>query len=297
MTRVLILGAGGMLGHKVWQLFRHRFDTYATVRQGYEAYAPYDLFDAARLRTGVDAREFDSVARTIRELRPHAVVNCIGIIKQLPAGADPVLSIEVNSLFPHRLAHLCAAFGVRLIHLSTDCVFSGKKGGYNEEDPPDAEDLYGRSKLLGEVRESGCLTLRTSMIGRELKSRVGLLEWFLSQQGGRVSGYVNAIFSSFTTPALATVLAELITEWDGLTGMYHLSTEPISKYQALVMVRERFGLCIEVEPYPAYHCDRSLDSTRFRSLTGFTPPTWDQMLEELVHEDALYRRWRYVSGA
>ena len=297
MTRVLILGAGGMLGHKLWQVLRHRFDVYATVRQDYQAYAPYQLFNAENLRTGVDALQFSSVVATVQEIQPDVVVNCIGMIKQLPLAEDPVGTIEINSLFPHRLAQICAAMGVWLIHLSTDCVFSGRKGHYTEDDVPDPDDLYGRTKLLGEVSQDGCITLRTSMIGRELRSRTGLLEWFLAQQGIQVQGYVNAVFSGFTTLALARILGDLIDGGKGTSGLHHLSAEPINKYDLLLRLRQAFGLQIEIEPYKAYHCDRSLDSTRFRFLTGFIPPTWDQMLEDLVEDDVHYQQWRRDIGS
>ena len=241
--------------------------------------------------------DFSRVAAIVEEIKPDVVVNCIGNIKQLPTAKDPIVAIEVNSLFPHHLARLCNTAGIRLIHMSPDCVFSGKKGCYTEEDAPDPEDLYGRSKLLGEVCTGGSLTLRTSMIGRELDSQRGLLEWFLAQEGKRVQGYVNAIFSGITTLTLDRVLGDIIDADEELSGLYHLSSEAISKHYLLVKLQEYFGLHIEIEPYEEYHCDRSLDSTRLRTLTGFTPPAWEQMIEELVPEDLLYRRWRHDGGS
>jgi len=163
-----------MLGHKLCQLYRRRFETWTTVRSNYREYARYDLFDPERTVGGVDAADFDSVVRAVADVKPHAVINCIGIIKQLQAAKDPIISLSINSLFPHRLANLCRIGGVRMVQISTDCVFSGRQGGYTEDDASDAEDLYGRTKFLGEIAVPDCLTLRTSIIGRELSTKSGL---------------------------------------------------------------------------------------------------------------------------
>lgn len=297
MTKVLIFGTNGMLGHKLWQVLRHDFDTHATVRNDFQTYAEYQLFDPEKLWTGIDVSKFSSVTTALQAIQPNVVINCIGIIKQLPLAEDPISTIEINSLFPHRLAKICEVSGIRLIHLSTDCVFSGNKGVYTEDDSPDPEDLYGKTKLLGEVSKDGSITLRTSIIGRELKGQSGLLEWYLAQQGRKVQGYVNAIFSGFTTLALAQVLRDLIDSSQQISGIHHVSSEPISKYDLLLRLREVFGLRIEIDPYESYHCDRSLDSSKFRSLTGFVPPTWDHMLEELAKDNESYQQWRQDIGS
>jgi len=290
--RVLILGAAGMLGHKLWQVYRDRFDTWATVRSGYPEYAVYALFDPQRLLSGVDAFNFDTVVRALATVRPDAVINCIGIIKQLPTAKDPIVSLTVNSLFPHRLAHLCQAAGARLIHISTDCVFSGRKGMYSEDDISDAEDLYGRSKFLGEVDAPGCLTLRTSIVGRELQSANGLVEWFLSSRGGRVRGYTGAIYSGFTTLALADIIADVLDRHPALSGVYQVSSEPITKYDLLCLLRDASGIQIEIEPYPDVQIDRSLDSSRFRAATGFAPPPWAEMVGAMAADPTPYDQWR-----
>ena len=197
--RVLILGGAGMLGHKLVQVFAGEFDTWTTLRGRLAAYAPYRLIDRERVIAGVDALDFDSLAAVIERIEPQAVINCIGIIKQLPTASDPVLNLTINSLLPHRLQRLCQARGARLIHFSTDCVFSGRKGRYTEDDPSDALDLYGRTKFLGETAGQGAVTIRSSVIGRELTTTSGLVEWFLSQRGRVVQGYTRAIYSGFTT--------------------------------------------------------------------------------------------------
>jgi len=295
--RVLILGASGMLGHKLWQVFRDRFETWGTVRSSYQEYARYDLFDAHRLLGGIDASDFYTVVRAFEIAKPDVVVNTIGIIKQLPAAKDPIASIAINSLFPHRLARLCQATSARLIHMSTDCVFSGRKGMYAEDDVPDPEDLYDRSKLLGEVAGPACLTFRTSFIGRELQSSNGLVEWFLSNRGGCVQGFTNVIFSGLSTRTFAGIMANVIERHPDLSGVYHVSSEPISKYHLLCLLREAFRVPIEIEPFPDHHIDRSLDSHRFRSAIGHVPPPWPAMAQAMAGDTTAYDAWRRTSGS
>lgn len=312
--RILILGGAGMLGHKLWQVYRDRFETWVTVRSDYRDDAPYSLFDPQRTLGGVNVFEFDTVVRAVAQVRPQAVLNCIGIIKQVPAARDPIISLTVNSLFPHRLANLCRVGGIRLIHFSTDCVFSGRKGMYTEEDISDAEDLYGRTKFLGEVGGSGsavnsgqaltsplrgvsngpsCLTLRTSIIGRELRTTNGLVEWFLSRRGGHIRGYTGAIYSGFTSLALAQIVADALEQQPLLSGVYHVSAEPINKYDLLCRLRDALDLSIEIVPDSEVQIDRSLDSRRFWSATGFVPPSWAEMIEQLASDPTPYEQWRH----
>jgi len=281
-----------MLGHKLWQVFASRFDTYVTLHRGFNSYKQYRLFDKARSIDHVSAEDFDSVARAITEFKPDVVVNCIGIVKQAEAARDPLTSIEVNSLFPHRLARLCRTKGIRLIHISTDCVFSGHKGDYKESDLSDAEDLYGRTKALGEVSYKGCLTIRTSMIGRELETSNGLIEWFLNQEDKTISGYKKSVFSGFTTNALAEIIAGIITKNPELHGVWHVASEPISKFELLSLVKQVYGLNIRIEPDETVVCDRSLNSERFRKVTGFVPPTWHDMIEQMYQDPTPYSELR-----
>lgn len=290
--RLLILGANGMLGHKLWQTCRDRYDVWATVRSRYTEYARYGLFTPERLIEGVDAFDMDSVVRALAQVRPDVVVNCIGVIKQLPAAKDPIISLTVNSLFPHRLANLCQATGARLIHISTDCVFSGRKGMYTEDDVPDAEDLYGRTKFLGEVSGPGCLTLRTSIVGRELSTSSGLVEWFLGNRGRRIPGYRRAIYSGFTTLAIANIITQVIDGFPELSGVYHVSSEPISKYELLCLVRDAYRIAVEIEPDDDVCIDRSLDSRRFREAAGFVPADWPDMIREMADDPTPYEQWR-----
>ncbi len=295
--RVLVFGASGMLGHKLWQVCEGRFETWATVRSTYQEYVRYGIFDPERLLGKVDVRNFDTVVRTVEAVQANVIINAIGVIKQLPTAKDPIISLEINSLFPHRLARLCQESNTRLIHISTDCIFSGQKGMYVEDDTPDANDLYGRSKLLGEVSEPDCLALRTSLIGRELKTTHSLVEWFLNNRGRCVQGYTNAVFSGFSTLTFANLIADVIDRYPKLSGFDHVSMEPISKYQLLCLLRDTFQVSIEVEPSPAVSVDRSLDSSRFRAATGYVPPLWPEMVQAMAGDTTPYEAWRRVHAS
>ncbi len=290
--KVLILGGGGMLGHKLWQICGPRFDCWTTARSAPGRYARYALFHPDRLLGGVDAADFGTVVRAVDRVHPEVVVNAIGVVKQRPASQDAITSLTVNALFPHLLLRHCEAMGARLVHISTDCVFSGRKGMYTEADLPDADDLYGRSKLLGEVRSPRCLVLRTSMVGRQLETSYGLVEWFLSQRGGCVRGYTNAIFSGLSTLVLGRLIADIIERHDALVGLYHVASEPISKYEVLCALQDAYGIRVEIQPSAEVRIDRSLDSSRFRAATRFAPPSWSQMIQEMAADPTPYKEWR-----
>jgi len=290
--KIMILGGSGMLGHKLWQVLSTRFETWITFRGHVHSYSRYGIFDPRRAINGVSVQDFGSLVRAFATVRPDVVVNGIGLIKQLAEARDPLLNITINSLFPHRLADLCSACGVRLIHVSTDCVFSGRKGNYTEMDIPDPEDLYGRSKLLGEVDRVNCLTLRTSIIGWELEKQAGLLEWFAGCQGKQVKGYQRAIYTGLSTKSLSKLIGDVIGNHSNLSGLYHVSSDQITKYDLLTRLRGVADLPIEVEPDDVFYCDRSLDSARFREETGWQPPTWDEMILELAREWPVYVNWR-----
>lgn len=282
--RILIVGGDGMLGHRLLRHFAPRHDTRVTLRQPLEAYRAFGLFDGANAYDAIDVRDVGKIQRALSDFRPEAVVNAAGVVKQRASADDGVLSIEVNSIFPHLLARMCRAGGARLVHISTDCVFSGGKGNYAETDRPDPVDTYGFSKLLGEVDSPGALTLRTSMIGTELSRKTGLLEWFLSQRGKMIKGYRKAIFSGFCTAELARIIERLLVAHPAAAGLYHVSSAAISKLDLLSALNRRLGLGVRIVPDDAVVCDRSLDSTRFRSEFGYRPPTWDTMLDELAAE-------------
>jgi dTDP-4-dehydrorhamnose reductase len=279
--RLLILGGDGMLGHQLLKQWRRVHDVRVTLRRDLSDYAPFGLFDRTNAFDGVDVRSAESLVGVFAEFQPEVVVNAVGIVKQRSDAKQAIPSLEINALLPHRLAQLCRVRGARLIHISTDCVFSGRAGGYNEESLSDAEDLYGRTKFLGELQDLGCVTLRTSIIGPELSRKTGLFEWFLAQRGS-IRGFTQAIYTGLTTRELARVMQTVLERHPEAEGLYHVSTEPISKYDLLCMIRDRLGRNIEIIPDSTFRCDRSLKSDRFRTAFGYTPPSWPDLVAELV---------------
>jgi len=290
--KVLVLGADGMLGHKICQVLEHHFETIGTVRAGNDTLANTGIFKKAEIIPYVDVKHIGLFEEVLKRSSPNAVINCTGIIKQAKHTANRLNNIWVNSLFPHQLNRICQDNGIKLIHISTDCVFSGKKGNYTENDLGDAEDDYGKSKYLGEVTDSPALTIRTSLIGRELATSYSLVEWFLSNQGSAVNGFTNAIFTGLPTLHFAQIIADIITNHKTLSGLYHVSSEPISKYKLLELIKQKMKLDIEVNSFPGYYCDRSLNSELFRKETGFSSLPWETMIEEFAQDARQYSKWR-----
>ncbi len=281
-----------MLGHKLYQVLSPVFDVTGTIRGSYKDVSKYGIFSQSKVVPGLDAMNSARVEQVIGDIGPEVVINCIGVVKSLVESAGLVATIGLNSLLPHQLYRVCRTNGIRLIHISTDCVFSGNKGNYLEPDPSDAEDTYGKTKYLGEVAGDGSLTIRTSIIGRELTGANGLLEWFLPNRGGSVRGFNNAIFSGFPTLHLSRIIIDIIEKHRDLSGIYHISPEPINKFKLLTLINNAMELNIEVEEYPDYYVDRSLDSTLYRQKTGFTPLSWGKMIEELAGDVVQYLKWR-----
>jgi dTDP-4-dehydrorhamnose reductase len=280
---ILILGGDGMLGHQLFKHLKSSHDVRVTLRKDLVAYKRFMLFSKENTYPGIDVRSPGKLAEVLTDFHPDAVVNAIGIVKQLPEASESIPSIEINALFPHRLALLCKDISARMIHLSTDCVFSGEKGNYREDDPSDAIDLYGKSKYLGEVNEQHCITLRTSMIGRELSHKKSLLEWFLAQKGS-IKGFKKAIFSGFTTRELSRIIEMILTQHPYASGIYHVSSDPISKFDLLSLIKEGLNLPVEIIPDKSFVCDRSLDYSKFRQEFGYNPPTWEEMIKELCED-------------
>lgn len=281
-TRVLIVGVTGMLGHTLFTRLSEcaNLDVYATARSstGLSKWFRPELLK--KVLVNVDADNFDSIIKAVATTKPDIVINSIGIIKQVSAAKDPLTAIAVNALLPHRIASLCKAAGARMVHISTDCVFTGVKGNYTETDPADAADLYGRTKYLGEVAEPHCVTLRTSIIGHELKGKYGLIDWFLDRDE-KIRGFTKAIFSGFPTVEIARIINEYVIPGTQLAGLYHVSAAPISKYDLLKLVAEKYGKSIEIEPDDSFNVNRALDSTMFRQASGYIPPSWPELIDNM----------------
>jgi dTDP-4-dehydrorhamnose reductase len=280
--RVLVLGSTGMLGGAVCRAFSAGpgFSVFAAARTP-DRMPALKRLEPAQIIAGVSVEDLSSVETAMKEARPDLVINCIGVIKQLAAAADPVASIYINALFPHQLHRICRAHEARLIHVSTDCVFTGKRGSYLESDFPDADDLYGRSKLLGEVVGEGAITLRTSIIGEEFNNGSnGLVGWFLSQTGD-VKGFRKAIFSGFPTVTLARIIRDYIVPRPDMNGLYQVSAKPIDKYSLLQLVKAAYKRDTLIAPDDRLEIDRSLNSDRFREKTGFVTPDWPALIDEM----------------
>lgn len=278
--RVLVLGASGMLGNAVLRVMSEQdnWTVYGTLRSPNSVLKT--LAPKARLLHGIHADQPDTLLAALTQSRPQVVINCVGLVKQLASADDPLEAIPINALLPHRLARLCELAQARLVHISTDCVFSGSKGNYRESDMPDAEDLYGRSKLLGEVSDRHTITLRTSIIGHELGRDHGLIGWFLSQQGF-VKGYTEAIFSGLPTCELVRVVRDFVIPNTQLHGLYHVAAEPISKYDLLQIVNREYGKNLQIEPDDQVKINRSLDASRFREATGYVAPAWPDLIAKM----------------
>jgi len=277
--RIVILGASGMLGHMLFfELWRQGFDVYGTVRS-LPAHFPALLLK--RVKEGIDAYDFSSVVAMMEALKPDILINCVGLIRQLPEGKMPLPCIEINARLPHLLLKECKARGVRLIHYSTDCVFDGHKGSpYTEDDPCTAKDYYGITKYLGEVADSPALTLRTSIIGPELRGRLSLVEWFLAQQE-EVKGYLNAIYSGLPTSEHARILIQYVLPRPDLHGLYHVASEPISKYQLLNLIARAYGKEIGILPESSVAEDKRLDGSRFNRTVGYAAPAWPELVRSM----------------
>ena len=282
--RLLILGGSGMLGHQLWRELHAQHDTWVTLRRPVADFAVHNLFDEAKAIQFDDITDDTALERALGQAKPEAVINCVGLIKQRDEASDEALTLRVNAEFPHRLAKRCGEAGARLIHFSTDCIFAGTKGNYTESDPSDAADLYGQSKHQGEVADAHSATLRTSVIGHELATNLALLDWFLSQRGQAISGFTKAIYSGFTTLEMARIVDRILTQHPALSGVWHVASEPISKFALLQLCREKLGWEGVIEPNDEFVCDRSLNADRFNQATGYTPPSWEAMISELAQQ-------------
>lgn len=291
-TRVLVLGASGMLGSTLFNSFARdpKFETFATVRDvGVVNNFAFDLHDS--LITNISADAESGILTAFLIAKPDVVINCIGIIKQLPNAKDYLESLAINAMLPHRLAKYCAAAGARLIHFSTDCVFSGIQGLYKESDVPDANDLYGRTKFLGEVSYENTITLRTSIIGHEINRAKSLIDWFLNQSN-EVKGFSKAVFSGLPTIEVSHIIKNYVIPNNSLNGLYHLSVDPINKYDLLNLIAQFYEKDIKIIPDDKLVIDRSLNSDRFRLATGFKPKTWPYLINEMHNEYLLTRKKR-----
>jgi len=259
MVETLILGPNGMLGSQLLQ----------------------SLGPGAQGISGYDVRDWPAFEAVLQKSPAKTIINAIGWVKQRDTMGDPTELIEINTLFPHRLAKHCQHYGRRLIHFSTDCVFSGRTGNYSETDQPDPVDHYGQSKWLGEVAGPNLFTLRTSFIGLEQHRKTSLVEWFLAQTQP-IRGYSQAIYSGFTTFEMARIVERIVAAPNELAGLYHVASSPISKHDLLVSLRNALGSELSISPYTDFSCNRSLNGDKFNRTFGYEPASWPAMIQELA---------------
>ena len=276
--KILVFGASGMIGSAMIRVLSEKknWQVFGTLRSE-DAKHFFSPTIASRLVAGVDVDKHDALTRVFSQVQPDVVVNCIGLTKHHKEADDPLLAIPVNALMPHRMAQLCAIAGARLVHISTDCVFSGAKGGYAEDDPADATDIYGKSKFLGEVNYPHTITLRTSTIGHELQSRYGLLEWFLSQEES-CRGFNRAVFSGLPNTVFAQIVRDIVIPRADLYGLYHVGASPIGKFDLLHVIADVYGKSINIIREDEFVINRSLKSERFFKATGYVAPGWPELI-------------------
>lgn len=290
--RVLILGAGGMLGHKIYMRLKDKMDTWAMARGEFARYAKWGVFDQKRFMAGVKADDEKTLLAALDVNKPKFIINCIGVTTRKIGPDDEAQVIRINSVLPHVLNAWGRRNGARVIHFSTDCVFSGKTGPYTEADIPDAEDLYGRSKLLGELYSAPGITLRSSIIGHEISHRTELVEWLISQRGGRIKGFSEVIYSGVTTNYMAYLVDNIIQANVELSGLYQFGSEPISKYELLSKLNSALNLGIAIDKDASKKSDKSLAGNRlYETLKNTEKPSWDRMIAELAAEHTFYQRW------
>jgi len=288
-VRVLVLGGTGLLGNRLARELSNKFEVFATTRMVADDHSHLaKILEPSQWLSNFDVLNIEAVEKTLFDLRPEVIINCLGITKHQDFSKEFETIVRVNSFFPYQLCNISAKLGCKLVLISTDCVFSGNKGNYSESSIPDPVDLYGRSKALGEIDSSGVLTLRTSFVGREIKSFTNLFEWARLNRGCQVAGYKQAIYSGLTTQALSVVIRNILVEHLNLEGLFHVSSEPISKFDLLSQLNERLKLGIRLIPNDSFVCDRTLNCQSFKMVTKMTLPDWNKMLEDYAVDEDWY---------
>ena len=281
--KLIIFGCNGLIGNTLTKYFlsKGNHETLGIVRN-YEKISYFKPKLHPNFLIINNIFDFNKLENEIRNFGPDVVINCLGLTNKLKVRNVDIVEkyIQINSLFPHQLYKICANHGIRLIQLSTDCVFSGKKGFYNESDNPDPVDIYGKSKLLGELNYHNSLTIRKSVIGHEFFSKNGLLEWFLNKNEN-VEGYRNAIFSGLTCLELADIINLYILPRRDLKGILHISGQPVSKHDLLKQIAREYNKNIKIIPNDTIKIDRSMDASNFNKLSGYKPKLWSDLIKSM----------------
>jgi dTDP-4-dehydrorhamnose reductase len=291
--RVIILGVSGMIGHRLFMDMSQKFETFGTLKNDKNFYKNNSLFEKKNVVENINVLNYEVLTGALAAIDPDVIINCVGITKRKKEIENTRRTLYINALFPHKLAEWSKVNKKRIIHISTDCVFDGKIGNYSEESLTTAEDLYGRTKALGEINYNHTLTLRSSFIGRELFSKTELLEWFLSQNGLTIKGFTKALYTGVSTIFLSQIVADIIESHPNLSGLKQLSIEkPISKYELLCLAREAFKCNIEIIPDDTFEIKPTLKGERLRDELGYVVPTWENMMYDLANDSFNYEKSR-----
>jgi dTDP-4-dehydrorhamnose reductase len=288
--KVLILGAGGMLGHMAVRVLGENFEVFGTTRGDASSLPTLEKFlKKDSWITGVNVLNDDEVDRVLNTIRPDAVINCVGLVKQKMDNSSYLESIEINALLPHKLFSLCEKYNSKLIQVSTDCVFTCDPGIKNQDDVPNATDLYGRTKFLGEVDYGTALTIRTSIVGRQISGQESFFEWVLNQTGKVANGYANALYTGLTTFSLSNVISEILSNHFSLSGLWQIASEPISKFELMNKLNHEMSLDIDIREDFDFRCDRRLNGSPFHEKTMIKIPTWDSMVQQFANDQINYK--------
>lgn len=278
--RVLILGADGMIGHKMAQTFA-KYPIDLGLNSRYNSKFIRKIFPKASIF------EYDLNKKKIEQLlnyyNPEFIINAVGITIRRGACGDQKTNY-INAILPREIDTWCMSNNKKQIHFSTDCVFSGKKGNYSDFDLTDADDSYGKTKGLGEINSDNTLTIRSSMIGRELFNNTELLEWVVKHKNQKINGFDNAVYSGVTTLWMSKTVYKIIKNLPKLSGIWNVSSRPISKYELIKKINDQFMLNIDIVRDSSFYSNKSLNSNRFFSETNFEIPNWDDMLSELYRD-------------
>jgi dTDP-4-dehydrorhamnose reductase len=289
--RILILGASGLIGHKLLQKLSNDFDVYATLHRSKESYGLMPLFSGQNIIDEVDVSDFENVSAILHSVNPNVILNCIGITPRKDEINNLYKVIKINSLFPHQLANWAKVNNKRVIHFSTDCVFNGSTGNYTENSLTTAEDVYGRTKALGEINYSHTLTIRSSFIGQELFGKTELLDWFLNQEGKRINGFTNTLYSGVSTNFMTYVVKTIILNAPELSGLYQLAPDkPISKYELLCIAKRAFDVNIEIIPENEYVHTPTLNGSKLKDNIKINVPSWKEMMKDLAFNRGFYTK-------
>lgn len=283
--RIAILGVSGLIGHTLLKTLSNEFEIFGILHKKKDYYNNLELFNGNNIIENIDVKERVKLYGALSAINPDVILNCVGITKRKQEIHDLTNAININSLFPHELAMFAKENNIKVIHFSTDCVFDGKLGNYTEESNTTAEDIYGKSKALGEIKYENALTIRSSFIGHELFSKTELLEWFLSQEGKTVKGFTKAMYSGVSTKYLSNVVATIIRDYPTLSGLRHLSIDkPISKYDLLCLARDAYGINVEIIPDNTFEIMPTLNGNKLRNELNLSVPAWGKMMSELAQE-------------